>query len=493
MKDKKYFIYFTTFFILFFISLAVSNEYYTKPDYVSAASRARSAKINEIIDSVDAGFDNIPVNLQDTIDALTAQSGVVVSSDDSSVGYLDNKLVVGDVITKSVLNPGGSETLQITVPDDAVTYSKIQNVVGNNVFLGNDGGAGSIIEELSSSAARTILNVEDGADITDAINVGAAINGVTGKTTPVDADTVALIDSADSNLLKKLSWTNIKATLKTYFDTLYISITTPQLGGDLDTNGNQIQESSGANVASASALPILTDGNYFVVTGTSSINTINTSGNVGTKITLQFSSTPTLVYNATDLILPGNANIIAEAGDIAIFREYASGDWICESYTRDRGVPVTGITIGTSVETSSGTSVNFTGIPSGVKRITLMLKGVSTNGTSGLLVQIRDSGGLENTGYVSTCSIIGGGPATSDSTSGFIIRNNSIVSGTMVLNLENPTNNTWVSTLVTKESTTQTLVGGGDKSLSGVLDGISLLTLNGSDVFDAGEININYE
>lgn len=47
------------------------------------------------------------------------------------------------------------------------------------------------------------------------------IHGATAKATPVDADTVGLIDSAASNALKKLSWANIKATLKTYFDTLY--------------------------------------------------------------------------------------------------------------------------------------------------------------------------------------------------------------------------------------------------------------------------------
>jgi hypothetical protein len=51
--------------------------------------------------------------------------------------------------------------------------------------------------------------------------LGALINGATAKTTPVDADMVGLMDSAASNILKKLSWANIKATLKAYFDTLY--------------------------------------------------------------------------------------------------------------------------------------------------------------------------------------------------------------------------------------------------------------------------------
>jgi len=69
--------------------------------------------------------------------------------------------------------------------------------------------------------------------------IGTLINGATSKTTPVDADQVGLMDSAASNILKKLSWANIKSTLKTYFDTLYIPtssnlyITT----GDQSTSG----------------------------------------------------------------------------------------------------------------------------------------------------------------------------------------------------------------------------------------------------------------
>ncbi len=63
--------------------------------------------------------------------------------------------------------------------------------------------------------------IEANADVTDAGNVGSAIDGATAKTTPVDADTMPLIDSAASNVLKKVTWANIKATLKSYFDTLY--------------------------------------------------------------------------------------------------------------------------------------------------------------------------------------------------------------------------------------------------------------------------------
>lgn len=75
---------------------------------------------------------------------------------------------------------------------------------------------------LATAAQITKLDgIEAGADVTDATNVGAAIHGSTEKTTPANADEVGLIDSAAANVLKWVSWTNIKATLKSYFDTLY--------------------------------------------------------------------------------------------------------------------------------------------------------------------------------------------------------------------------------------------------------------------------------
>ena len=66
--------------------------------------------------------------------------------------------------------------------------------------------------------------IESAADVTDAGNVGAAIHGATAKATPVDADALPLIDSAASNVLKRVTWANVKATLKTYLDTLYAAV-----------------------------------------------------------------------------------------------------------------------------------------------------------------------------------------------------------------------------------------------------------------------------
>lgn len=101
-----------------------------------------------------------------------------------------------------------------------------------------------------------------------------------------------------------------------------------------------IYASKGADVASAGALTLGTDGNYFDVTGTTSITSITTIG-AGTTVILQFDAALTLTHHATNLILPGGANITTAAGDHAIFTEYDSG-WRCVAYTKADGTPLAG-------------------------------------------------------------------------------------------------------------------------------------------------------
>jgi hypothetical protein len=154
-----------------------------------------------------------------------------------------------------------------------------------------------------------------------------------------------------------------------------------------------------------------------------------------------------------------------------------------------------GITRGTSQATTSGTSIDFTSIPSWVRRITIAFTGVSLSGTNNIAVQIGDSGGLETTGYISSSSQLPNGAAiiTANSTAGFIIAvaaAAAIVSGTMTL--VNTTGDTWVASHTVKISTLTTSVGGGNMTLSATLDRLSIV-MTGADSFDAGAINIFYE
>ena len=101
---------------------------------------------------------------------------------------------------------------------------------------------------------------------------------------------------------------------------------TPQLGGPLDTNSRQINESKGADVASASALTLGADGNIFDVTGTTPITSIGALG-VGTTVMLRATAALPLTHHATDLILLGGVSVTLAAGDWVIMTEHAIGKW----------------------------------------------------------------------------------------------------------------------------------------------------------------------
>ena len=152
------------------------------------------------------------------------------------------------------------------------------------------------------------------------------------------------------------------------------------------------------------------------------------------------------------------------------------------------------VTAGTAVASTSGTSIDFTGIPSWVKRITVMFNGVSTNGTSPLLVQLG-SGSATTTGYTSGASGSSGSLATTTSTAGFILNYASVAAGTSngVIPFTNVSGNIWVSSGVLNLYTTGNNMSGGTVTLSGTLDRVRITTVNGTDTFDAGSINILYE
>jgi hypothetical protein len=151
------------------------------------------------------------------------------------------------------------------------------------------------------------------------------------------------------------------------------------------------------------------------------------------------------------------------------------------------------ITSGTSQASTSGTSIDFTGIPSWVKRITVMFNGVSANGTSNLLVQIGSTS-FTTSGYLGSST---DGPALTATlfTSGFGIRTGSaaaVVHGTVVISIV--TGNTWVAAGTLARSDGAAFIStAGTITLSGTLDRLRITTVNGTDAFDAGSINILYE
>jgi hypothetical protein len=151
----------------------------------------------------------------------------------------------------------------------------------------------------------------------------------------------------------------------------------------------------------------------------------------------------------------------------------------------------------TAVASTSGTSIDFTDLPSWIKRITVMISGVSTSGTSIVQIQLG-SGSVTTTGYNANASF---GPSAGQygtATTGFVIEPSASATAatvrysSVIFSLLSA--NTWVSqgNLYTT-ATTANITNVGQISLSGVLDRVRITTVNGTDAFDAGSINIMYE
>jgi hypothetical protein len=155
------------------------------------------------------------------------------------------------------------------------------------------------------------------------------------------------------------------------------------------------------------------------------------------------------------------------------------------------------MTLATAQNSTSGTSIDFTGIPSWVKRITVMFQGVSTNGTSAMEVRVGTSSGVVATGYLSHSGFIQSSAAGSQvSTTGYTMTAQlaaSLLYGNLVITT--PGSNVWLASgvLFADATTDYSMMSSGTVTLSGTLDRVRITTNNGTDTFDAGSINILYE
>jgi hypothetical protein len=171
------------------------------------------------------------------------------------------------------------------------------------------------------------------------------------------------------------------------------------------------------------------------------------------------------------------------------------------SVSSSTGIPFSASVLnsGTAVASTSGTSIDFTNIPSWVKRITIMFNAVSLSGTANLLIQIGTGGTPTTSGYVSTSTYqLAGSSATGGASSltGFILYfGTASYSPSGHLVLTNVSGNIWVASGIISNYVTVPYTGltGGTVTLGGTLNIARITTTNGTDTFDAGSINILYE
>lgn len=313
----------------------------------------------------------VPTDTDTTYSTATATTEGLVKIEDNAA-----QTVAANTVTATVSRTYG---VQLNASDQAVV---------NVPWTDTDTGITDVVDDTTPQLGGS-LDV-NGNSIVSASNGDIAITPHGTGDVVLDGLKYPSADGTAGYVLKtdgsaQLSW--VAQTTDTNTTDL-ASDTTPQLGGDLDCNGAQIQWSKGADVASATALPVLTDGNYFDVTGTTTVTSINTTGGAGTLIKLHFDAILILTHHATDLILPSGANITTAAGDEAEFIEYDTGDYRCTNYSKADGTSVVG-----GLDDNSVTLAKMAGGTDG-NLITYDASGDPAYVTTGTSGQVLTSGGV---------------------------------------------------------------------------------------------------
>lgn len=263
------------------------------------------------------------------------------------------------------------------------------------------------------------------------------------------------------------------------------------VAGTITMSAKSLYTAEGAAVASVASCNIWTgDGNARHITGTTQIDDFATAPQAGAWQLLIFDDAVLLNHSA-NLNLVNAVDYTTRAGQMVLV--YADTTTQHDVFP----ISVNDLTIGTATATTSGTSHDVTGIPSWVKKITIPFSGISTNGTSSVIVQIGDSGGFETTTYDCNSAFIS---TPANVTAGFPISNGAAAtdarSGVGVLTLVDPSTNQWVWSCLgnSGQTTTNIFLGAGTHDgLDSALTQIRLTTVNGTDAFDAGKFNVLYE
>ena len=447
-------------------------------------------------DGTQFQLNNISAFSSGTFTNLTAASLVVGSAFTATGGVvIDGKVSLG----ASALATNNGATYVANGAQSHTTLSGSVTVTETTSLALTDGtgfptGGGTIIidnEQItyatrSGNTLSTLTRNVNGTGVS-AHSSGAAVSSLTFPSTTLAAD----LTSTDVTSMTVASQANFPTTGTVLIGTEEIAYTGKNTSPDRLTGLTRGVNGSKAAAHSTSAA---VTGNQLLVSSSGYTYDQSTkqlqADNISAKVNLSGAAiVPTGSTMPANGIYSPAANTIALAtNSVQAWRVDANGYMISDlaNYAAIQGA---------SWASTSGTSHDWTGIPSWAKKITIIFNGVSCSSTSGILVQVGN-GSIVSTGYVSAGSRIVTTVTTSGNTSGFFINQvNASETSSGSMTLLNVTGNNWSSShSLGSNAGTCGYVGGGSISLAGSLDRVRVTVVNtGTDSFDAGTVNILVE
>jgi hypothetical protein len=359
------------------------------------------------------------------------------------------------------LSPTGTGTVAIS-PAGALTVNPTTASTMNNVAIG---GTTPLAGTFTTLRVNSTISLAGSTGTSGYVLTSAGASAPTWSALP--ASGITITDDTTTNATRYLAFTSATsgsitgqnvASTKLQFNPSTGTLTATALSGTLA--GSNVSGNISGNAANVTGTVAVANGG----TGATSLTANNVLLGNGTS--------------ALQVVAPStNGNVLTSNGTT----------WTSSA---PAAYPLTS---GTAVASTSGTSIDFTSIPSWVKRITVMFNSVSTSGTSNYLVQIG-SGSVTTSGYTGQAN---SGAGISGNSIGFIVCNNigsaSTHAGAATILAFG--SNTYIETgLVGSTGSAASMsTSEGVVTLAGVLDRVRITTVNGTDTFDAGSINILYE
>jgi hypothetical protein len=408
----------------------------------------------------------------------------------------------------------------------AYSVTGIGDAVGGTIVLGTGATAGTIYSIRGARNPRRTTDFSEAGDfraetlnreldlLAQTAQEQAAGLGRALRLAETDTASTTVLPTAAARANKVLGFDELGNLVVTNVGTLALAdgdVTTDKIA-DLAVTGDKLaagavnarneSDDPWSSVASAATVDLGgINSRNALITGTTGITSFGNTGTEGRTIRVRFAAALIMTNSAT-LICPGGANITTAAGDTAVLvKEAAASTWRIVEYQRANGqavaAPTSGPTRGTLAATTSGTAIDFTGLPATISRIHILFNQVSTNGSSPLMIQIGPTGGIETTNYsvfeerLSGTSIVG-----SIVTGGFRFYDNVasvFYSGAITLHLVDPANNVWVGGGRIIDGSANRHDSWGRKALAGPLARVRLTTPSGTDLFDSGSFNIIYD